>query len=1026
MKSLWLIYFTVLFVLCLYPLSTSEGSETSLTFSRILPGDGLSEGVVHCVYRDSRGFIWFGTQGGLNRFDGHKIKIYKRGVPRESSLSNNQIISIIEDNDGILWIGSAAGLNKFDQRSETFTNYHNNSGDGIHENNSIDALIKLNDSLLLAGTFGRLFLFNKTTGNFSLVENADEKFPSAINNLLRLDERYVLVASGLGLFLYDIAKNSTEIKAGVYNFESLYGKNIWSVIKYGEDEIWAANAAGYFSIHIKKSSVNFVDISRSGMDEDFQVRTILKDSKGKIWFGTNSGLVKYDPEEKKFQLHRSNSFINTTLSSDRISAMIEDDSGLLWIATFGGGVNKLNLNQKKFYHFRGNQSKGSGSLEFNFILDIKGDAENNLFVSSLDKGFAVYFRSLEKFFHYTPFMEKFRTTAGNIYYFAFPYGRKKYFVFDYEKIYSYTLSESMEPTLNYSSPMPINFTAIMQDSEGYFWGCSYSHVYKFRESTLGNSISESEYITLGEQSNYAADDDTLVWVGATGLIRISKRTHSFRKITPSNYFPNKKMTDIIYFVHNDRKGSLWLGSHSDGLLKYNINKNKFEVYTIDNGLPDNTVYAILEDNKGNLWFSTNKGLSNFDLNKNRFTNYDQADGLLNLEFNRRACYKDKHGVMYFGGIEGIDYFNPDEININETVPEIVLTDFKLFNKSRMFDDEISFIKEVHLDYDQNFFAFEFASLDLTEPASNKFLYKLEGVDKNWVDAGNDRIANYTHISPGEYLFRVIGSNSDGIWNYAGVSVNIFITPPFWSTWWFRTSAVLLIILTGANFYFKKTKQFEKEKEAQEIFSRNLIQSVESDRKRIARELHDGLGQNLLIIKNKAHFNYIEPEYKKLLAESKSIEALALESINEIREIAYNLHPHQIDRLGITKAIESMIMKISPGTKIKFTYFLDNIDDIIPKEIAINFFRIVQEAVNNIINHSGALNASILIIRRDGIVELNIEDDGKGFNINEAVSKRSLGIASLFERAKILRGELNIESNNGSGTLVRLILKGKSD
>lgn len=331
-----------------------------------------------------------------------------------------------------------------------------------------------------------------------------------------------------------------------------------------------------------------------------------------------------------------------------------------------------------------------------------------------------------------------------------------------------------------------------------------------------------------------------------------------------------------------------------------------------------------------------------------------------------------------------------------------------------------------LSYDQNFFSFEFTSLDFTNPVSNRFLYKLEGVDEDWIVPGNDRTANYTHINSGIYLFRVKGSNADGIWNEVGTSVTIFIRPPFWSTWLFRIPAAIILIAFAANFYLKKTRKLQKEKEAQEKFSQNLIQSVENERKRIAMELHDGLGQNLLIIKNRAHVTSAELDNRKSNEEIKSIESLALESLNEIREIAYNLHPHQIDRLGITKAIESMLKKISTDNRIKFNYFLDDIDELIPKELAINLFRIIQEAITNIMNHSGASNASVVVSKKVNSFEINIEDDGKGFDIEEALSKRSLGIASLYERTKILKGELVIDSRKGSGTVINFTLNGIVD
>jgi len=281
------------------------------------------------------------------------------------------------------------------------------------------------------------------------------------------------------------------------------------------------------------------------------------------------------------------------------------------------------------------------------------------------------------------------------------------------------------------------------------------------------------------------------------------------------------------------------------------------------------------------------------------------------------------------------------------------------------------------------------------------------------------------LPAGHYLLQVKGSNSDGFWNEKGLALLINISPPFWATWWFRSLVILFFAGSIMLIFKRKTDRLEKEKNIQQQFSQNLILSVENERKRIARELHDGLGQNLLIIKNKAYSSASDELNENIINEVKSIESLAMGSLTEIREIAYNLHPHQIDRLGLTKAIESSLTPLISTGNIKVSYHIDNIDNLVPKEYEINIYRIVQESLNNIIKHSEAKNASVVIINSEGLIKINIEDDGKGFILEEALKKNSLGMASFNERIKILKGTITIDSKIGSGTSIEVKIDSKN-
>jgi len=997
-----------------------EAQSSDYSFTRIK----TSEGVVHSILKDRRGFMWFGTQGGLNRYDGYNIKVYNK-KNTNGGISHNQVISIIEDKEDILWVGTLEGLNKFNMKKETFTVFHNTGKDVSYAGNNISALCNYNDSLLLAGTFGYMYMFNKNSGVFNIIKHEGSTAPVYIHSFLKLTDGNILVASENGLFLFDVESQTVTSKKNQYDLRHFVGKSFHSVVYLSEEEVIAGFNSGYYLINFRANSFSFVDLSKKINEKDISVRSLLKDSSSNIWIGTTTGLVLYNHTTKEYSVFKTNPSVYSSISSDRISKLLQDESGTLWIATFGGGVSKIKLQKKKFNHFKYSVEKGG--LNLNFIMYIFGDDNGNLWFSSLEQGLAFYKSQEKKFYYFYPLRERMVKQNRMINYFAFPYAKNKIVVSDLGYLRSYELTDAMELKQLTAHQASVYLLFSLKNEKGEIWSCDYNGIYKLVANGNGLSISESENKILETPCNFILDDGALIWIASSkdGLISYSKEKKTVQYYRPSDQLTNLSKLNTLYYIHKDDSENLWLGTYSDGLLKFDIRKKVFTSYSTENGLPDNTVYGILEDRNKNLWLSTNKGLSNFIVNENRFINYDKSDGLINEEYNRRSCYKDKNGIMYFGGINGVDYFNPEEIVRNTIVPNIVLTDFKIFNKSFSTGTESSYLKEINMPYDQNSISFQFASLDFTDPAANKYLYKMNGIDEEWIEPGTDRIANYTKLPAGHYLLQVKGSNSDGFWNEKGLALLINISPPFWATWWFRSLVILFFAGSIMLIFKRKTDRLEKEKNIQQQFSQNLILSVENERKRIARELHDGLGQNLLIIKNKAYSSASDELNENIINEVKSIESIAMGSLTEIREIAYNLHPHQIDRLGLTKAIESSLTPLISTGNIKVSYHIDNIDNLVPKEYEINIYRIVQESLNNIIKHSEAKNASVVIINSEGLIKINIEDDGKGFILEEALKKNSLGMASFNERIKILKGTITIDSKIGSGTSIEVKIDSKN-
>jgi signal transduction histidine kinase len=495
-----------------------------------------------------------------------------------------------------------------------------------------------------------------------------------------------------------------------------------------------------------------------------------------------------------------------------------------------------------------------------------------------------------------------------------------------------------------------------------------------------------------------------------------------------------------YSIFEDEKNRLWLGFNG-GLVLYDQKSDSIlPVLTEGNGLAGGIVFGILGDALGNLWLSTNKGLTKYNPDSHVLRNYGTHDGypFPQISFGSyHGYYKKRNGEMMFGAGNGYVEFHPDSIRDNPNVPPIVITDFRLFNEpvrighNSPLQTNITDATSLNLTYNQNTISFEFAALDFTSPLNNKFAHKLEGFDDKWVDIGNRHFAQYTNLSPGEYVFRVKGTNSDGVWNEQGASVAIIITPPWWKTKLaYACYGIFFISVLYSVRQFEKRRDRQKqqaelerveaEKRLQQEFSKQLIETQEAERKRVASELHDSLGQHLLIVNNELQL-YRQSENRKDEDIDRTITTVK-GAIKEVREIASNLHPHHLEKLGLRAAVEAMIEQISRSAPVKFNAVIADVDNKLSMQAKINLYRVLQEAIANIVRHSGATKANITIREADNAVQATIEDDGKGFVQGSSPGGRQgFGLKSMTERMNLIGGTITFESSPDKGTTIRILI-----
>lgn len=514
-----------------------------------------------------------------------------------------------------------------------------------------------------------------------------------------------------------------------------------------------------------------------------------------------------------------------------------------------------------------------------------------------------------------------------------------------------------------------------------------------------------------------------MWIGSYGGLTHYKNGE-FRKWTTRDGLPS----DTVRALYQDSEGVLWIGTYDGGMGRFK--DDRFTRYTISEGLFNNGVFQILEDRRGNFWMSSNRGVYRAsrrelsDFAAGRITSitsvgYGKSDGMLNAECNGGrwpAGVASSDGNLLFPTQDGVALIDPNTVPINSQPPPVLIETFLV---DRL---PVRIGGEVQIRPDQEDLEIRYTAPSFLNSENIRFKYRLEGLDNKWTEAGNRREVYFSHLPPGSYTFHVIAANSDGVWNTEGAAVRFVVHPRFYRTWWFLSVVGLSVAGLAFVAYKVRVNQLERARQKQEEFSRKLLESQEQERQRIAAELHDSLGQSLLIIKNRialARSDIDEPETVEEQLDELSHSASS--AIEECREIAYNLRPYQIGRFGLSKTLHGIFMRLNEVTDIRATAEVEPIDDLLAEEAQTNVYRVVQECVNNIIKHSHATQASLVVTRTESLITLLIQDNGRGFNAaaRQKEDRSGFGLLGIAERVKMLGGSLQIDSTSGTKVQIQV-------
>ncbi|MDD4969096.1 MAG: two-component regulator propeller domain-containing protein [Paludibacter sp.] len=801
------IFFIFLFS-CFFTLPV-HASFPNYFFSKINSENGLSQNTVKTVFQDSWGFVWFGSRNRLNRFDGKSIKVFDCIDPK-TKRSNNNISSIFEDSENKLWVGTDKGIFIFNPIDETFSFFALKTSNGIQINDWVsDIKSDLDNNIWIVIPNQGLFQYKSTEKKLYHYAIGENKLPNQGNPecmCFARNGKLWVGTNGAGVYLYNKTSNNFTQYLGNTNGNTLSGKNIYTMCDYGDELVVGIHEGKLLKLDKRKNSLT--DVNAPEVHYKI-IRDVVCLNDKQLWVGTQSGLYIID-EQKESVIHVHEELANPhSLSDNVIEKIYQDKEGGIWIGTYFGGVNYLPNQGMNFDKYIPTLEKGTISSKR--VSELREDASENIWVGTEDAGLNILNPRTKKFIQigkdfgqpvYNNKILSIFLKDNNAWIGFFKNGLDIIHLPGFNN----THFSGTDMGLNEAS-----IDAICEDRLGRMWIGNGWGVFM----SEGKNMKFKEIHDFGYSYIYdlMEDSEGNIWAATMGNGVFKHNPLNHTTIHYLNNIEDKASlsSNSVSSVTETSSGEIWFSTDRGGICRYNKNTNNFTSFSIANGLPDDVAYKILEDKNRNLWFGTNKGLVRFNPFTNNIRVFTQNDGLLGNQFNYKSALSTKSGKFYFGGFDGLIAFDPYQIKENTYMPSVYITKMTIFDKEPVIGAEKSPLvksiihsSKVILRYDQSNISFEFAALSFTAPYSNKYSYKMEGIDKEWNNTSNNHSVSYAKLPPGKYTFRVKGTNNDGLWNDNGASVVIDILPP----WWFSNLAYfcyLIMIISIGYFTFKRLK-----------------------------------------------------------------------------------------------------------------------------------------------------------------------------------------------------------------------------
>lgn len=782
----------------------------NLQFSRLSVEDGLSQSAVMAIFQDSRGYMWLGTQDGLNKYNSVDFITYRHNPSDSLSLPGNAISEIYEDRKGNLWAGTSVGLALYLPHLNAFKTMPVDVAHNVLTGMEVTSFLHDAEGNFWIGTTVGLFKWIK--GDPSNVQQVVDGLPG--NNIQELyQDKQGVIWVGLVEGLCSMRQNPDgSLQVECYrnqpgNPNSLSHNFVTVIAESPGGELWIGTRGGLNKMDRKSGRIVSYTSMDHGLINDF-IRDILFDEQGNLWIGTYRGLCYFDLTNQKFVTYTHDPDNPYSLSDNSVHALCRDRKGTIWIGTYFAGVNLMDDDNNRFNYLSYYPYKNS--VSYNIISAMVEDKGGNLWIGTEGKGLNYYKRRDDEFKHYVSDPDDPSTlSANNIKSLCLDH-RGTLWIGTYRGGLTCRKPGDNRFTRHFSYPSDI--FSIVEDTDHVLW------IGSFGDGLWTYDSLKKEFVRfdkpgdpdLSLTDNFVRvvyeDSRNNLWIGTQNGLNVRfAGENKFVKYRSSREDPHSLGNNIVYAIREDSKGRLWIGSYGGGLNLYDYKTNRFRKYTTSDGLPGDNIFGILEDDEGNLWLSTNNGLSKFNPSTDRVINFNVQDGLPGNEFNFNSYLKTSSGEMFFGSKKGLTYFKPENIRESQYKAPIVFTGLKLFNKPVKINDrdgllqqDFSMTPSVTFNYKQNVFTVEFALLNFLHPQKNRYEYKLEGLEDEWNHVVNPS-ATYTNLDQGTYRLLVRAANNDGIWTEAPASLHIEILPPPWKTWW--AYSLYIVALAGLLLFF---------------------------------------------------------------------------------------------------------------------------------------------------------------------------------------------------------------------------------
>ncbi|MEM0952819.1 MAG: two-component regulator propeller domain-containing protein [Pseudomonadota bacterium] len=1040
----------------------TPGTRSRIHFAHVAADAGLSQNVAQKILQDRYGFIWIGTQSGLNRFDGYRFEVFEYQPDHPQGLTNGWVNDLLEDSNGQLWIATDDGLDRFEPATQSFTHYRHDPADATSlRHNTVRALAQTRDGTLWVGSQGGLSRLG-ADGHFSHPLQYQPKLGMAeapgVTTLTSDEQGRLWIGTRTdGVLMLDPDSGAiSRVELQQDKATAALPPVINSVLLDRDGSLWVGTLGQGL---IQKTAQGEIHAYRhtagdaSSISSD-TISKVFQDRQGLIWAGTNRGLSLWPPSARRFERFQNDPDQADSLRDDVVMDIFQDAGGVIWVGTFNG-VNRWNPEVTGFAHIK-RQEETSTSLPHNKISAFAEGVDNTLWVATLGGGLSHWNMRTNHFKNYQARGDGLGPAEDMV-------GPLLYD--DSGRLWAGTMSAGlsvMEPDsdrfthFRYSpqqaSSLSANaIAALLQDEDGRIWIATYGgglneylgegRFQRFPQPTESQSQLPANYLVDIEQDGAGG-----LWLASDGggVLHFDPDTGTFATLQVDEDGGDLSLDRVICLLQTEQ--ALWIGTRDNGLIRYQ--DQQWRHFGSEQGLPSNAIYGLLEDTEGNIWISHTRGLTRLRPTTESFTTFDVSHGLQSRDFNDGAYLKLSDGRMVFGGANGFNLFSPQDVTINTHVPPVRLTRFTKFNREVALTQPAHMLDRVTLDYDDYVVGFEFAALDYTDPSRNQYRYMLAGFDREWVYSDGIRQATYTNLSAGNYNFLVQGSNNDGLWNENGLSIAVSVESAPWASWWamaLYTIAAIGLIYAGAQAYSirlhrdeqnryskqlemlvaERTQELETEITGHKAVEQELSRSLQ-EKEVLLKEVHHRVKNNMQVVSSLLNIQadtVMDERFKTLLVESQQrIKSMALIHENLYRsdnllEINFREYIEMLAQ-GLVRFYRFEALIIDLQLKVD-EIFLD-IDTAVPCGLIIN------ELISNALKHAfvGRTGEGIICVSfgKNGDhagYEIQVSDDGHGVSTEvDLASVASMGMEIVRILTEQLEGDWDYRSDSGAVFTIR--------